>query len=267
MKIKHLVLGLLFTLISTLSIKAQLGFSQEIGVVVGPLAFYSDYGQRFDTETNTNNTGPGIGLIHYINFAYRADCNCYSRDLYFNDHFKIRTEADYHVTNLDFFGDDAQSDSFQGALLRGQHGKATVFEIGSSLEYWPLSIRSFQANGYKIAPFLSAGVHFVNYMPEARSDFGQLGSPSTTFQTFLADPALGRESSINPEDGSTYAIVAGIGARYKIGPLSDLILEGRWHYYGTDWVEGFNPQQPGNPDNRSNDWIYWIRFGYIRYLD
>ena len=267
MKIKQLVLGLLLIFMASISIKAQLGFSQEIGVVIGPPAFYSDYGQRFDTQTNTHNVGFGIGLLHYINFAYRADCNCYTRDKYFNDHFKVRTEADYHSTDLDFFGDDSRSDSFQGLKLRSQHGVATVFEIGSSLEYWPLSIRSFQANGYKIAPFISAGVHYVYYTPEAFSDLGALGSPSTTFNSFLADPTVGRESSFNLEDDSTYAIVGGVGARYKIGDLSDLILEARWHYYGTDWVEGFSPQQPGNPDNRSNDWIFWIRFGYIYYLE
>lgn len=256
----------LFSLMSTAH--AQLGFSHEVGVVVGPLAFYSDYGQRLDTETNIKNTGVGIGLLHYINFAYRADCNCYTRDTYFSDHFKIRTEADYHVTNLDFFGDDASSPSAEGAKLRAQHGKATVFEIGSSLEYWPLSIRDFQGSAFRITPFVSAGVHYVYYTPEARSDLsGNLGfDASNTFQTFLPDQALGRETSIMPEDDSTFAIVGGIGARYKLGPLSDLILEGRWHYYGSDWVEGFSPQQPGNPDNRANDWIFWIRFGYIYYL-
>ena len=269
MNLKTILLGILFFIAGSKSIFAQLSFSQEIGVIFGPLAFYSDYGQRFDTETNFNNTGLGIGLLHYINFAYRADCNCYSRDLYFNDHFKIRTEADYHTTDLDFFGDDSQSNSVQGSKLRAQHGKAQVFEIGSSLEYWPLSIRSFQANAFKITPFVSAGIHYVYYTPQVTSDLpGILGfDSSNTFRTFLPDAALNRETSINAEDGSTYAVVGGIGARYKLGPLSDLIFEGRWHYYGNDWIEGFEPQQPGNPDNRSNDWIFWARVGYIHYLN
>jgi hypothetical protein len=267
MKIKDVLLGLALLLVSLQTTNAQLGFSQEIGVAVGPVAFFSDFGQRYDLQTNTHNSGLGIGLLHYINFAYRADCNCYTRNKYFNDHFKIRTEADYHATNLDFFGDDAESNTFQGAKLRAQHGKAKVFEIGSSLEYWPLSIRSFQANGYRLAPFISAGVHYVYYTPEVYSDLGPIGSPSTTFNSFLPDPTVGREASIVPEDGSTYAIVGGIGARYKLGPLSDLIFEGRWHYYGSDWVEGFAPQQPGNPDNRANDWIFWVRFGYIYYIE
>ena len=46
----------------------------------------------------------GIGIIHYINFAYRADCNCYSTDTYWNDHFKIRTEISFNKTKLNHFG-------------------------------------------------------------------------------------------------------------------------------------------------------------------
>lgn len=269
MTLKSNILALLFLLGGFQPTTAQLGFSQELGLVAGPLIFYSDYGQRFDTETNVNNSGKGIGLLHYINFAYRADCNCYSRDLYFNDHFKIRTEADYHVTSLDFFGDDAESNSFEGEKLRAQHGQANVFEIGSSLEYWPWSIRAFQANAFKLTPFISVGVHYVYYTPQATSDLpGILGfDSSNTFRTFLPDESLGRDTSINAEDGSTFALVGGIGARYKLGPLIDLIFEGRWHYYGNDWVEGFNPQQPGNPDNISNDWIFWLRAGLVYYLE
>ncbi len=48
--------------------KAQ-GFSHEIGVIAGPLAFYSDYGVRSDTETNVGNSTIGIGFIHSLNFS------------------------------------------------------------------------------------------------------------------------------------------------------------------------------------------------------
>ena len=69
---------------------AQFGFSHEVGVIVGPVAFQSDYGERHDFSTNAGNTGYGIGLIHYLNFSYRADCNCYTPETYFNDHFRLR---------------------------------------------------------------------------------------------------------------------------------------------------------------------------------
>jgi len=83
---------------------AQLGISHEIGVLVGPLSFFTDYGERWEIDNNVKNSGFGIGLVHYMNFAYKAECNCYSSDKYFNDHFKIRTEIDYFYTKLEHFG-------------------------------------------------------------------------------------------------------------------------------------------------------------------
>lgn len=86
MKTKHFVL--VITLLSFyFNSFSQFGFSHEVGIITGPVVFYSDYGQRNNIETNMNNVGFGVGLIHYLNFAYRSDCNCYTRDTYFNDHF------------------------------------------------------------------------------------------------------------------------------------------------------------------------------------
>jgi hypothetical protein len=81
---------------------AQFGFSHEVGVIAGPVAFQSDYGQRYNLNTNAGNTGLGIGIIHYINFSYEAECNCYTPDTYFNDHFKLRLS--YNKTDLEHFG-------------------------------------------------------------------------------------------------------------------------------------------------------------------
>ena len=83
---------------------AQFGFSHEIGVIAGPVAFQSDYGERYDFSTNSGNTGYGIGLIHYLNFSYKAECNCYTPETYFNDHFKLRSELSYNKTQLQHFG-------------------------------------------------------------------------------------------------------------------------------------------------------------------
>src|SRR4051812_12479629 len=68
------------------------GFSHEIGLIAGPVAFQSDYGERHDLKTNAGNTGYGIGIVHYLNFSYTAACNCYTPETYFNDHFKFRSE-------------------------------------------------------------------------------------------------------------------------------------------------------------------------------
>jgi hypothetical protein len=48
-------------------------FSHEVGVIAGPVAFQSDYGQRYNLNTNAGNTGLGIGIIHYINFSMKQN--------------------------------------------------------------------------------------------------------------------------------------------------------------------------------------------------
>ena len=245
---------------------AQFGFSQELGVITGPVTFYSDFGQRNNFETNINNVGIGIGLIHYINFAYRADCNCYTRDVYWNDHFKIRSEIDYHITNFEHYGEwvDESKNSERANQLRAMSGTSKVLEIGSQLEYFPLSIRDFQAGQYRIAPFVSAGAHFVSYDPEVSSSLGELNTPTTTFDKYF--------NSFQQDQASTWAVVGSVGIRYKLTDLSDLMLDSRWTYYFTDYVDGLNPtfennQQVQVPENKANDWTYWLNVGYIYYIN
>lgn len=280
MKAKHLLLALICFGFIHIESKAQLGFSHEIGVITGPVAFQSDFGERYDFETNKGNVGFGVGIVHYLNFAYRADCNCYSRDTYWNDHFKIRNEIDFHITNLDHFGPEVEDNDFGGLRLRNHKGKAQVFEIGTQLEYFPMSIRDFSAGAYKFAPYVSVGVHFVSFNPQAttllRDDgdiFGQVLNPLTPDPTDTG-PAIipgfnvgeGRNGTgVDDRLGDTWAITWSVGTRYKLGPLSDLLIDARWHYYTSNWVDGLNPDP--RPANRANDWIFWLNVGYIYYIE
>lgn len=235
--------------------QAQFGFSHEIGVIAGPVAFQSDYGERFDFATNSGNVGIGIGIIHYINFAYRADCNCYSRDTYWNDHFKIRSQINYSVTTLNHLSELADRNSIGGLQLRSMEGQSKVLEVGAHLEYFPLSIRDFQNGGSKWAPYAGIGVHYVNYKPEAESSLGPLGNSITTFPTFI--------DRIDTSRGSTVAYVGDLGLRYKLTPLSDLLISSAWHYYDDNFVDGLSPNIESN---RNDDWIWWFNVGFIYYL-
>ncbi len=228
---------------------AQNGYTHEIGVFFGPLAFQSDYGERGNFDTNKGNVGIGAGFVHYLNFPYKFDS-------YFNDHFKIRTELSYHSTTLNNFGPVSETPRLGGQQLRAMTGKAKVFEIGPSLEYHFNSIRDFEAGQNKFQPYISLGVHYVNFSPEATSTLGPLNNPVTTFPTFL--------DRIDTSPGSTLSIVGDIGFRYKINDVSDLSLSSKWHYYLDNYVDGLSPD---NVNNRANDWIWWVNIGYIYYLD
>ncbi len=261
MKARYSLLVFVFFIFGQPTVLSQLGFSHEVGIVVGPVAFQSDYGLRNNFESDQGNIGFGIALVHYINFAYRADCNCYARDTFFSDHFKVRTEIDFHITKLNHFGVEANKDSDEGRDLRDMQGRAQVFEIGFNLEYYPLSIRDFIAGGYKWAPYASLGGRWVSFNPKTTSSQpGIIGlSPENTF-----DPFIG---GVNDQQDNTWALVFAVGTRYKLNRLSDLVIEWRAHLYLSNWVDGLNPDDALYPADKYNDWINWLQVGYIYYLD
>ncbi|WP_151892976.1 THC0290_0291 family protein [Patiriisocius marinistellae] len=269
MNTRILLLVLILFAFCKQEVHSQAGFSHEIGVITGPVAFYSDYGIRGNNETNTGNVGFGFGIIHYLNFSYRADCNCYTRDKFFNDHFKVRNELDYHKTNLQHYGPLVADDetSVFSDQLRAVTASTRVIEIGSQLEYFPLSIRDFASMQYRLAPFISFGVHYVNFDPEAESSLapgGDINSPVATGDKY--------RNAYQQEGGSTWSVVGSIGVRYKLNDYADIMLDSRWTYYFSDWVDGLNPGLEQNgilpvPENKANDWIYWLNIGYIHYLD
>lgn len=266
--LKRLILVTLI-LLSTSNAFSQLGFSHEIGIITGPVAFKSDFGERNDFSTNSGNTGFGIGLVHYINFAYQADCNCYTTDNYFNDHFKLRTEISYNKTKLDHHGLFVQPEqtSADADRLRAHSGEANNFDIGMQIEYFPLSIRSFQAFGYRFAPFVSLGAHYVSFNPKVSTSYLGEGDPGNinnlnNFYNPWSRPPL--ENPIDVSGGSTWSVVSSIGVRYKLNTMADLMLDLRGQYYFNDWIDGLNHQLEYN---KYNDWLVWLNVGYIYYLD
>lgn len=248
-------------------INAQFGFSHEIGVIAGPVAFQSDYGERHDLSTNAGNTGVGIGIIHYLNFSYTAECNCYTPETYFNDHFKLRSELSYNKTEFKHFGEwvSPERTSLEADQLRAMEGNSAVTNLGMQLEYFPLSIRDFTARIGSFGPFISLGGQFSYYNTEATSTLGPLGTPLTTYPKYLT-PYDDRQYGFSTESGSVWSIVSSVGTRYKLTPLSDLMVDLRFQYYFSDWVDGLNPNKDFYKENKANDWLVWLNVGYIYYL-
>ncbi len=241
---------------------AQLGFSHEIGVIAGPVAFQSDYGQSGNAATTFGNTGYGIGIVHYLNFAYQAECNCYTPETYFNDHFKLRTELSYNKVNFKNYGKwvDPSSTSLFANQLRAMRGSTAITNIGMQLEFFPYSIRDFSATPGSFAPFISLGGQFSFYNPKAYSEMGPgLGQLTTVTPTKYID-------AFDLKGGTTLSVVTSMGTRYKLSPLSDLMVDLRFQYYFSNWVDGLSPNPDLHPENKSNDWNVWLNFGYIYYI-
>ena len=257
---KYIITYCLLLLGLTNTASAQFGFSHEVGAIVGPVAFQSDYGERHNLATNAGNTGYGIGIIHYLNFSYRAECNCYTPETYFNDHFKLRSELSYNKTNLQHYGEwvAPSKTSLTANQLRAMHGSTSVTNIGMQLEFFPLSIRDFTANIGSFAPFVSLGGQFSIYSPKASSDLGPLGTPLTTPVKYL--------DGYTNSGGTVWSVVTSVGTRYKLTPLSDLMVDLRMQYYFSNWVDGLNPNPAIYTENKANDWLVWLNFGYIYYI-
>lgn len=246
---------------------SQLGFSNEIGVVAGPLQFRSDFGARFDNKTNFGNSGFGVGLVHYMGFSYRRHYNSSKVTTFFNEHFKVRNEISWNKTTLEHLGTyaDPSKTSLDAQRLRGHTTVANNIDIGSEFEFFPLNVHDFENYGYLLAPFVSAGVHYTYYKPNVATTFNNPNASaigdvnnSTNFYSGWAP------GSVNASDGSTFSIVSSVGVRYKLSRLSDLMLNLRFQYYLSDMVDGLNHNLESN---KSNDWLLWLNVGYIYYLD
>ncbi len=257
---KKLFLSLISLLLVSKLTNSQ-SFSNEIGAYVGPVAFYSDYGQRNDFETNFGNVGFTIGLTHYMNFSYTKGYDIYSPLNYIKDHFKIRNEISYTNVNLEHFGEFVAPErtSLFADQLRGMRGESTIFSLGSSVEFYPWSIKDFESNGLKIAPHVGFGIHYSFYTPRAFSTLGVLGDPAITPEKFI--------DAFTNDSGSAISLVGSLGGRYKISPLEDLLIQAKWQFFFSDFVDGLSPDSTRFPENRANDWLFSIQVGYIFYLE
>jgi len=264
--LKHLAIAF-FLFLMTQSAHSQFGFSSELGIITGPVQFRSDYGSRSDSQTNMGNMGVGIGIIQYINFSYRKDYSYQFRDSYFIEHFKVRNEISWNRTELEHFGKwvDPSKTSEDAKRLRGHKGVAKNFDFGSQLEFYPYDIKGFESFTPKISPFVSLGVHYTFFSPEVSTTYD---NPDPNAYGNVLDPSNfysdWEPGSVNASSGGALSIVSSVGIRYKLGKLSDLMLDLRWQYYFSDWVDGLNHQLEYN---KNNDWLLWLNVGYIFYLD
>ncbi len=237
--------------------------SHEIGFITGSASFTTDYGQRYDFLSNVGgNVGMGFGLIYYLNFTdYRYRWN--QRTNYFNEHFRLRGELSYMSAKLDHFGKYAEENSISGEKLRAQHGKASIINVGAQLEFHLVDIVDFGSRripDLKWSPYVSAGFFVDFYNPDMWSDLGDWRENIDVIYSKWTVPG-----AINVEPNITTSATLGIGTRHKLGEYSDILIESRWQYFFSNYVDGLNAKD--DPANKYNDWLLWIHVGYVYYLN
>ncbi|OCB77294.1 THC0290_0291 family protein [Flavobacterium crassostreae] len=247
------------------NLAAQYNFAPEIGVIAGPVELRSDYGQRNNSGNNFKNSGFGIGFVHFLNFSYNQ--KLFSKDSYFKEHFKIRTELSYSKSNLKHHGKyvEANPNSLAVQQLKAMYGSTQLLNLGLQLEYHFKNIHDFEKVDNNLSPFMSLGMQLSHYNTKASSTLGMLGTTAVTYPKYLT-PSKGHPYGFATEKGAVFSIVSSLGTRYKLSALEDLMVDLRFQYFTSDWVDGLNPNRKIYTENKTNDWLVWFNVGYIHYL-
>ena len=241
---------------------AQFGNSSEIGIIAGPTFFQSDYGERFDVDTNFANNGFGIGIFHVTNFSYNYREGAANRMTYFNDHFKLRTELSFQKSDFIHKGKWVEGrPSLIKEQLRAMRGTSAVTNIGMQFDFFPWSIYNadLDVSRYNFAPYISIGGQYSFYKSKSYSMLGQVDNPAVTPPKYLG--------ASRSESGNAFSLISSVGARYKVSYEADIVLDLRWQYYFSNWVDGLNPDPILYPENRSNDMVFWVNVGYIYHFE
>lgn len=230
----------------------------ELGFGLGPVSFRGDWGEREDSRTNLGNTGVGLNFLHFVNYAYGRNF-----DSYFNKHFKLRNQLSISYTQLNHYGRWVSNERAP-FLLANMQGQSFVVELGTGLEWNFISLRDYERRVGVFQPYGGFGVNVVYFNPTVETKLpGIIGSPTNTFPTFLPADANDKNPISNTSD-YTASINLQVGTRYRLNKDFDLFMEGKWHYYFSDFIDGLSPR---NPNNNSNDWIFFLSIGGVYFLD
>lgn len=254
---------LLLFCFSVVNTQAQDKSSHEIGFITGVASFTTDYGVRNNFSSNVGgNIGMGIGIIYYLNFTdYRYGWSQSTN--YFDKHFRLRGELSYMTANLNHFGkwidntDNTGELSIGAQQLRAMHGKTKLINFGAQLEFHIVDVVDFgsrRITDIQWSPYVSAGFMLDYYDPEL-----EIEEPYKLFPKWAEDGALNMKSNV------TGSLTFSLGTRHKLGEYSDILIESRWQYFFSNFIDGLNARN--DSANKFNDWLLWVHVGYVYYLN
>ncbi len=241
-----------FGILTNMSAQRKL-FTNEIGIVAGGAFISSDYADY--SSLLSGNIGYSVGVVHYMNFLCAISCSATSSSSYFRNHFKVRNDFSYARVNLKHHGNitDPNNTSTEAQQYRAMRGQTTIYKVGSSIVYHPISIRDFEGGYQLFLPEISLGAAFVHYKPENYSTLGFLNDPSALPPEYF--------NNIPNRAGITAALTGSVGTRIKLSAVEDLLLQGRFNYFFSDEIEGVVLP------NTKNDMLVNILIGYVYYID
>jgi len=232
---------------------AQSFFEHELGVNGGFYQLRSDYGERFDRETNFGNQGSTFALTYYRNRASRR------RVSYFMEHVKYRIDLMFSSVDLQHYGRYADN-----PILEAMTGSFANVGLSGGVEYFPFGIRIQNFNEWydfleSFSPYAGVAVGFNYAMPRAQSSRdGGLSNPANVFPTFVSQDV---DDGIVLDNRLVLSLNLRLGLRINLGMRDGILLESSWMLFGSDLVDGL---KPNGPQNKYTDWSWGVNIGYTR---
>ncbi len=244
---------------------SQLEVYNEIGVYGGMSQLQSDYGQV--DNLNLETISYGLGLLFYVSVddydvSYRPLRN------YLKNHLKLRSELSFSEFNHRHLNKIAFKDNLNSKKLEAMRGTTNLLHLGAQLEFYFFNMVEFEneKEPFHFNPFVSFGGGLNYYDTKAYSTLGEVGLIATTFEKFTF-PSEGRKYSVSTESKFTYSIATNVGTRLNVARGHDIIIDARFQYFFSDWIDGLNPNRELYPENVTNDTFIGINIGYIYYFD
>lgn len=244
---------LVFLFLGVISANAQFSNTySEVGIMTGPVFFKSDYGQRGDFENFIKQDGFSIGGFYYLS-SYENYNNLF---LY----LKLKLELSYSKSELQHYGKwvDPNRHSVVANQLRAMYGSTQVSSAGFQIEFYPFKTDDYY-RGHYLSPFIGFGPQICYYTSKASSTLGPLGTPSTTPEKYM--------NAFRNTSSMVGSLTGTIGTRYKLSYYHALVGELKAQYFFSNWVDGLNPDPHKYPENKANDWLIGLNFGYIYYFN
>lgn len=236
---------------------AQSDTNIEASLNLGLASFQTDYGERGDLKSGvTGNVGFAIGASVYINFFSFDPMRSVSPS-WGQRHLKLKAEVSYLTARLDHFGERIEEGQQYVNVFKNMHGTSKVINFGAILEYHPFVIPDFvPGTRRKMSPYFGGGIMAGYSMPTLESDLGNWESnPSVLVPAYLGD-------AIDVDPLLTMSLVASMGVRYKLDDDSAIMLDFRWQYFTSDYIDALNPIKE-MVDNKNNDWLSYLNIGYV----
>lgn len=239
--------------------------THDVGIFVGPYSIQSDYGQRYDLQSEIGNMALSVSLVHYLTFYNRnARWNARYRII---DDIAIKTEINFLTTDdlrhhgKYIIGGGPNSNRQK---LRDMRGSVSMLNVGVSAEYHLRDLRTFSAyySDFNWLPYISFGLMYSMFENDLTTEHGNgdwRSNPTLLFTKWQnwQDRAVGK--------GSTGSAVLGAGIRYKLTERMDLSALARWQYFFSDNVDGLNAKN--DPANKYNEWLVSLQVGVIWHLN